>query len=252
MLKLATQDDLSNILSFCENDLLGTRIACYCLAYGFEYDFLRVWYDDSSGKIETVLAKFYDAVTLKTESESVDEISDFIRMIGFSTLETNSQTCKKLGMTPSSVKKTYIFNGKAENMGAVSLTEDYYKQLYSLISKNIPDSFVDSKDAYLSFLSDFSYRSRRGLARCKGIIRDSQLVSSVMTSAESKKSALISGVASDKNLRGQGLGRKTVLTMVDELVGEGKKVYVTALNESAEGFYEKIGFVYNEDIAIVI
>ena len=37
----------------------------------------------------------------------------------------------------------------------------------------------------------------------------------------------------------------------DELSNENKQVFVVALNESAEGFYEKIGFKHYKDIAIV-
>lgn len=252
MLKLATKEDLSSIVTFCENDLLGTRIACYCMAYGFEYDFLRIWIEEADGNIQTVLAKFYDCITLKTDAETTEEIAEFINMIGFSSLETNLMTCQKLNMQPSSVKKSYIFDGTAESSDADDLGEEYYKELYSLISRNIPDSFSETKEAYLSFLSDFSYRSRRGLARCKGIIKDSILVSSVLTSAETEKAALISGVASDISVRGMGFGKKTVLTMVNELTNEGKTVFVTALNESAQGFYEKLGFKYHDDIAIVL
>ena len=126
----------------------------------------------------------------------------------------------------------------------------YYKKLYNLVSENIPGSFSDNKESYLAFLSDFTYRKRRNLARSKGIILDGKLVSSVITSAEVPGNALISAVASDKSLRGSGLGKKTVLSMVSELESEGKNVYVIALNESAEGFYGHLGFKFNENITI--
>ena len=37
--------------------------------------------------------------------------------------------------------------------------------------------------------------------------------------------------------------------MVDELINKNKKVFVIALNESAQGFYEHLGFEYYDDIA---
>ena len=44
-----------------------------------------------------------------------------------------------------------------------------------------------------------------------------------------------------KNLT-SGYGKKTVLTLANELLKEGKRVYVIALNDSAKEFYKKIGF----------
>ena len=41
------------------------------------------------------------------------------------------------------------------------------------------------------------------------------------------------------------------MSIVDELIKENKKVYVIALNESAQGFYEHLGFIFNCDIATV-
>ena len=94
MLKLAEKENLEAILKFCDGDLLGTRIGCYCLAYGFSYDFLNIWIDESEGEIQTVIAKFYDTITVKTSAESFDEIEDFVNMIGFNTLEMIKQKRK--------------------------------------------------------------------------------------------------------------------------------------------------------------
>lgn len=248
MLKLATADDLDVVLGICNGSLLGTRIGCYAMAYGFDRDFLLIWFDEES---LTVIAKFYDSMTVVSKADDFDEVREFIEMIGYLSLETSSEICDKLGYTADTVKKAYIFNGAAVDFGAVEIGEEYYKSLYSLVSTNIPGSFNSSKEAYLSFLSDFTFRKSRGFARAKGFVVDGALVSSVITSAETDRFALISAVASDKAYRGAGLGKKTVLSMVNELTTENKKVFVIALNESAEGFYEHIGFEFCEKIAVI-
>ncbi len=248
MLKLAGEQYKDIILTACDGDLLGTRIACYALAYGFERDFLQIWFDTDSS---AVIAKFYDSMTIAGDCNNSDEIREFVSMSGFSSLETSLDNCKKLGFNANSIKKSYVFAGKTHSYGADNINEEYYKSLYSLISENIPDSFDNSKDAYLSFLSDLTFRQKRGLARCKGVVSQGKLLSSVITSAETKNCALISAVASDRNFRGKGLGKITVMSMVDELINENKRVYVIALNESAQGFYEHLGFTFNCDIATV-
>ena len=250
MLKLATETDLDTILEFCGGDLLGTRIGCYCLAYGFDRDFLNVWVGGSDDGISAVVAKFYDSITVKADGDNLAEISEFISMLGFTNLETSLEICEKLAFKPDVIKKSYIFSGKAENMYAKDLGEEHYKTLYKLVSENIPGSFSDDKEAYLAFLSDFTFRKHRNLARAKGVILDGKLASSVITSAEMPGNALISAVASDEEIRGKGLGKSTVLSMVSELQNENKNVFVIALNESAEGFYEHLGFEFYKNIAI--
>ncbi len=248
MLKLAEKQDIDTILGICDGDLLGTRIACYALAYGFERDFLQIWFDDIAS---TVISKFYDSMTLAGNCESPEEVADFIAMIGFDSLEISLKNCEKLGLKADDIKKSYVFSGETQNCRADNIGEEHYKSLYSLVCENIPGSFDNSKESYLAFLSDLTFRKKRGLARCKGIISEGKLLSSVITSAETKKYALISAVTSDSNFRGKGLGKMTVLSMVDELIKENKKVFVVALNKSAEGFYEHLGFEFYDKIATV-
>lgn len=248
MLKLASENDLAEILRFCDSDLLGIRIGCYCLAYGFERDFLKVWINETDGIINTAIAKFYDSVTVKSSSTDTSEITEFLNMIGYTSLDADADFCRRTLLDVCSTKKAYIFRGISTENTAEEIGEENYKSLYSLVSENIPGSFVNSKEAYLSFLSDFTFRKRRGFARSKGIVSDGKLVSCVITSAETDKCALLSAVASDKSVRGKGYGKKTVLSAVNELLNENKDVYVIALNESAQSFYEHIGFEYYTDI----
>jgi GNAT superfamily N-acetyltransferase len=172
-------------------------------------------------------------------------------MIGFQSLEVSLENCQKLRFDADEVKKSYYFAGNAHNYDVCAIGEELYKELYMLVCESIPGSFVDNKESYLAFLSDLTFKQRRGLARCKGIIAEGKLISSVITSAETQNCALLSAVASDKNFRGKGIGKATVLSIVNELVRENKKVFVIALNESAEGFYKHLGFEFNCKIATI-
>lgn len=251
MLKIAAEKDLESILNFCEGDLTGTRIACYCLCYGFTRDFFNCWVSITDDNIKAVVAKFYDSVTIKASSEDADEIRQFCEMLGYDEIMLSESCCKTVGLIPTETKKAYVFCGNAGEYTCENLGEELYKQLYSLISEAIPGSFKKGSDAYLSWLSDFTFRKRRSLARSKGIIKDTELLSCVITSGETPKSAILSGVATNKKARGTGLGKTTVLSAVNELTAEGKKIYVIALNESAEGFYEHLGFEFTEKISFV-
>lgn len=248
MLKVANDGDLEAILDFCDNDLIGTRIACYCLCYGFERDFFTLWVSSDQGMIKAVVAKFYDSVTVKAEKDcDFDEIGQFISMVGYSEIMCSEQCCRLFSFSDFETKKAYVFRGNVGEYTSESLGEEYYKQLYRLISEAIPGSFSKNNEAYLSWLSDFSFRKRRGLARCKGLTQNGELLSCVMTSSETDSAAILSGVACKSTSRKTGMGKATVLSAVNELMRENKVSYVIALNEAAQGFYEHIGFdeIYN-------
>lgn len=243
MLKAATDNDLKSILEFCSDDLIGTRIGCYCQCYGFDRDFFSVWLNETDAKIKAVVAKFYDSVTIKCEDDcDFDEIRRFISMLGYSEIMCSQSSCNALNFTDYQTKKAYVFPGNVDVYQSENPGEEYFKQLYALISEAIPGSFSGDKNAYLSWLSDFTFRKRRGFARAKGIIENGELLSCVMTSSETNFAAILSGVACKSTFRKSGLGKKTVLSATKELLSENKKVYVIALNESAQGFYEHIGF----------
>lgn len=252
-IKLIDKKDITVLKAFCENKILGTKIICQINAYGLEKDFLSVWCCiDEKEKIYAVLSKFESNVTLIASDDfDLSDIRTFLDMISFDSLCCSFNLSQKLGYNITSNKNGYVYCGIYNGEKAEDLSEDFYKKSYSLICKSIPDSFVESEEAYLHFLSDFTYRKRRGFARIKGYAENGDVLSCALTSAETDNSAIISGVACDVGCRSTGLGKKTVLSLADELKSEGKSVYVIALNESAEGFYEHIGFCYKEKISFI-
>lgn len=222
------------------------------MAYGFNRDFLDVWMIEQDGEFAGVLARFYDAATLVTQDVTdTEQIRTFLGMINYRTLVCSYETAQDLSLTISEVKNGYCFNGSACDFNMQQLCEDDYYKAYALISREIPGSFSDTKEAYLSFLSDYTFRERRGLARGVCSYCDDIIASTALTSSETDNAAVISGVACDKSCQKKGLGKATVLSLINSLKKENKTAYVIALNESAEGFYEHIGFDKVEKIAFI-
>lgn len=252
-IRLAENKDISAVGELCRKSILGTKIFCHINAYGFSRDFYTLWCCvDENDEICALVSKLENDITLVVENyEASEDVCAFLSMVGFSSLTCTHRTAQGLGLNISSTKKAYVYNGMYTGEIIPDLTEEYYKDSYTLICKNIPDSFVDTEEAYLSFLSDFTYRKTRTMARIKGIFDNKKLVSCALTSAETDFSAIISGVACDNGSRSKGIGKITVLSLAGELKKENKSVYVVALNESAEGFYEHIGFEFKEKISFI-
>lgn len=253
MLKRATIGDFEAIEKFCDRDICGIKSLCQIKAYGFERDFLEIWCMRNEEEVCTIVTRFYDDITISSSEEAdFEQLKVFLDMFYWKTVMCPKWLCEKLDLKNATVKNGYKYSAKLiSDCSAERLLEDDFRSAYSLISREIPGSFKESRDAFLSFLSDYTFRERRGFARGFCTHSDGKLSSVAITSAETDKNAIISGVACDSSLRKKGLGKNTVHAIAESLVKSGKKPFVIALNESAEGFYEHIGFNFVEKIAFV-
>lgn len=246
MLKILDNDDLETVKELSEGSVLGARILCYALCYGFDKSFIDYW-----AGVGVLIVRFDNTLTIRAYPDAdYDELREFIDIIGATDIVTDENTATALSLNYICVKSGYRFSGDSivyENVSYVD--EDNMSDLYDIISESIPDSFCKDRNSYLSFLSDYMYRRNRGYSRAVGVFNSEKLVSTAITSAETDDSAIISGVACKKEYRKYGYGKSTVLTLASLLNKENKTVYVIALNDSAKGFYEHIGFEECEKIA---
>lgn len=252
MLKNADASDFDKLKCFLSDGIISLRILSYITAYGFDKNFFKLWYSADENGISAVISLFENSILIKTaENADMNELSAFLTMLSFDTLSCEKSTADLLGFSDYSVKQGYIFLGEHSEHTAKSINENDLKGVYKLISERIPDSFGNSKEEYLSFLSDYTFRARRNLARGKCVYAGDALASCAVTSAETDNKALISGVASNAELQGGGYGKRAVLSLVNELKCIGKTPYVIALNDSAKSFYEHLGFEKDNLIAYI-
>ena len=87
MLKRAEATDLQEIKRLCLGSIIGTRILCYVLAYGFDRDFLEVWIIKEEDRVTGVIVRFYDDVTLLCDKEAdMNQLEAFIGMFYFKSI----------------------------------------------------------------------------------------------------------------------------------------------------------------------
>ncbi len=246
MLKLVEEKDVNRLDDFCYSFPLGIRIRCLLSAYGTASSLVKFWLGEENGAVNCAVCSFDGCVTVVADDTApFAELSAFLNAVGFNDLCAPDDTLGKLGFTADFTKKMFCYvNPLSSGYEKVQTGYGDLSEVYALISRSIPGSFSPEREAYLSWLSDFTYRSRRGLARLKTVEGDGVLLSCALTAAECEDAAIISGVACDERARGKHIGQRTVRTIADELAGEGKKVYVIALNDSAESFYLKTGFAF--------
>lgn len=244
MLKLAEEQVVDRLVGFLENQgALGCRIGAYLRCYRTEMNDIYFWFQESDGVITTVVSKVDGNMTVcSTESSDFDEIKEFVRIIGFSSLFMPYDDFCKIGIKPDNDGAILKYEGNSSLSDISEIVfETDMKVAYELLCRCQSESI--SMPDYLPWLSDFTYKRNRNSARARCIHCDGLQVCLAMTSAETDKSALISGVVTDSNYRKRGFASALVTALSDELKKEKKAVYIMTANSNNRKFYEKNSFV---------
>ena len=247
MMRLAEAGDIHALKVLCGHSLLGTYVLSRYCAYGNNYAFARCYVDRTDGRIRTALSILDgNAVLVTTASTDFVELAAVLPMLPLQTLMTDAAAMKELPFPV--VRKKQAFCCMNSVSPAPADADAPLREVYRLISRAIPHAFPSGENAYLHFLSDFTFRRTRGLARLKVISQQDIVCACALTAAEGPSSAVISGVACLDTCRGQGFGRRVVAALTHELQQENKTVYVIALNDDAGSFYRHLGFSASETV----
>ena len=100
MLKLAEEKEL---FDFCRRDAFGTKIVGYLKTYSADSAAVRFWVQQNDENIITAaVCRAYDSVVLSAEPDAdFEELWQFLKIIGFSTLSCEESVCGKLGLSPT-------------------------------------------------------------------------------------------------------------------------------------------------------
>ena len=241
MIRCSKPDDGAALSAFCAKSLPGCYIFSRFQCYGNNYDFCRCYLDAADGRVKTALSVLDGAAVLLTgEQTDFEELSLCLPVLGVKTLMCEAGAASNLPYPVIQQKASFCL--KTDISDAAAFDDAPMRDVYRLISVAIPGSFPDTKDAYLRFLSDYTFRKNRGRARLKAIVENDNLCACALTAAESDFAAVLSGVACRADCRGRGFGKAVVAALAHELQHEQKEVHVIALNDSACGFYRALGF----------
>lgn len=247
MIRLCKNEDSAALAAFCGNTLFGCYILSRFCCYGNDYDFCKCYVDEADGVVKTALSVLDGTAVLLTGARTdFEELALFLPVLGVHVLMCSANAAVKLPFPVLQQKTAFRLQTPlpaADACGAAPM-----RDVYDLISSAIPGSFPDTKDAYLRFLSDFTFRQTRGKARLKAILENETLCACALTAAESDSAAVLSGVACRADCRGRGFGKAVVSALAHDLQKEQKDVHVIALNDSACGFYRTLGFEKEDTI----
>lgn len=244
MLKLADERDLGKITEFCGCNVFGTYILCRANAYGFECEFSKIWFSENHEKVDTVISSFdNNAVVLTSDKTDFEELTFFVSAMGFLSVLTDCETARKCDISGFSEKTIFAsLKQRAVESSDECICDPDLKAVYGLLCECFSRIYSDEKNAYLSWLSDYMFRSQRGYAHIRVAEKDGEFCSVAITSAESKNAVVVGSVACKKEKRRKGFGKKAVLSLSNAALNDEKNVFAISEDEESSRFYEKIGF----------
>ena len=243
MIYFVDESRLADLKHFCKmQTIYSCRIMCLADSYGLNFDFMQFWLQyDENGNTVSAVSKAYGAVTVQTtEKSDIDELTEFIEVIGFSSLLSEKIMFKNktfdTGVIMCLENPQKIYNSDVE----IAVNPDL-NSVYKLLDKNRSKKF--NVPDYEDFILDMSHKIRHNMAVCTAVKVGESLVSTAMTVAQSENTALIGAVVTDFNFRRRGFGALCVNSLID-LLGK-RKIFIMRDENENELFYKSLGFENN-------
>lgn len=241
MIKIADIDyDIKKYIDLLSvKNPFGCRIKALYNTYDYSLAFVDFWIQIINDVPVSLIGRLETSfILMLTDKSDLDEISAFIRVSGAENVICNGKY--KLDCNMKRIEgPIYYCDSLMENERSFIVFNPHVKDVYNLISKYRSENF--NVPSYESFALDVAHKLSKNTVRIYGI-GDSQLISCIMTLAETNDSAVLGALATDPDFKRRGHGAYLIKYINNVLVKEGKTVFLhRAPNENAE-FYNKLGF----------
>lgn len=251
-LQKCTEVDRSDVLEFVfDEPAINLFIIGDIEAFGFEEPFQEVWMSkNEDDKIDAVLLRFnesfipywknvaYDITPIAEQIKQSSSSMEHMIVSGKGSLiQVIQHHFPKLAPKPTyfcelNSKNKLHFVDKPVQIA----TEEDAQRIFELMETI--EEFTISVPA-----ERIAHKIKTGTGRIYFLEDEkAQVLSVVQTSAENSKSAMIVGVATRKEYRGQGLMSQCLTRLCLDLLEEGKSVCLFYDNPTAGAVYHRVGF----------
>ncbi len=235
-------------LSFCDRDVFGTRIKAYFNCYSTDYDFVKFWVQtNDNGDVTAAISRVDGDMTVTAENADCEELLQFIKIVGFSTIQCNRKVAKEFTADEALWGYVVRFENKTENR-PVSLKKDYeLKEIYNIIKAANLTGVGD----YLPWLSDTTFRINRKTAEPLLADVDGNAAGCAMVLFRTDKAALLGAVATYPEYRGRGIAGALVTYLANNELAQGRRTELLCKNDSIVDFYKSIGFTVKDEWSLI-
>ena len=230
------EEDKRRLSRLCEETAFGCKMAALIRSYGFDKGFACFWLEEKSGCAYCLV----DGLLIVCgEIGDRTEAREFLQAIGPEAVIAPEAAAKALGLSPAlqgEVLKKVLPSGSEL---ALPLGEAPIRDIYGLLEA------CGMAGDFEPFYLDLSLKLRRGTALALTEHQDRALAGCAVVSAISRRGAVLSALAVEESLRGQGIGSR--LLEKAEACLPGKTLYIFREQDKNEPFYRKHQYVHEDN-----
>lgn len=218
------------------------------IKYGLNNKNIKFWLNIEQNEIKSIILKYYNGMHIfsKNHDCNYDEIIQLILK------ENPSIICAERILIENISK--FIKNTKyITEYGWVRVLSEKYICDNSIVEKATPNNFKEISELIINdhmgefynlneLISQMKERDKDNFGRQYIIKQNNKIISSASTTAEIDGIAVLSHVITDKKYRGKGLATKVCSKLCNDLISEGKKIYLINYTDESIGLYDKLGF----------
>lgn len=250
MIKKIENDD-NNIIEKYINDEYYKCIYLYLdyKKYGFNNNNVNIWIQTNDLDITAIILMYYTGMHIysKKNNYNIEEIKELI-LNNKPTMICAEQSIieelysvmdkEKYNMEKGWVRELSKCNNYSTDNVELANKEDFFE---------IANLLYNDEDLGCSYklneLANQLYeRNKEGFVRNYVIKQDNKVISHAATGAENDKIAMLAYVITDPNYRGKGYALKVCSKICNDLINEGKKIYLINYSNESTALYDKIGF----------
>lgn len=219
-----------------DKDVFFTRINVLYKSYGLNCDFLDIWYQSFNEDYVSLISRLDNQFILfLTENSNIQEIEEFLNVLGFSHLLFNEKYSLNFNSSKSEtgliMKREFIDNNIKEN-NCIFTTNNEYKDVFNFFN-NCNSSVVKISD-YGYFVTDLHSKVRVNCSKIYSLEQKDKIVSCAIITGD-ERCKIISPIATLPQYRNNDYA-KSLLNNVKE-----DNLYLFC-EDNLKECYTKMGF----------
>lgn len=235
-IKIVEENQLQQLLDYCEGGALGCRIAAAAIAYGTNKPFAQFWFMyDENDEVIGAINRLDDGMTLFARGAyDYEGVDTFVNM-----MNGTSRFTRPVRPGEAAAGLVMLLSEPVHDfeIGANVQINPNIEDLYSVME--ICDASGFEVPDFESFYGDMLYRTKSGSV-ISAVVRDGDKAVACVAAHLSKDSALLTICACAPEYRGKGFASYAIKSILSKL-GD-RRVYTTCFL-GLEEFYQKLGFV---------